>query len=272
MSPEDSELSALRFDKQALESKLRKHAAHCQTLEDEKARALQVMQNSRYGHLVDDGDFGKAFVSLGDRLASLEQGFDRSGGESASLRATVKSLQERNEVMRRSNAELQQKMNELGAQNETIRKQLKEDRQEFAKYVSETRAKVGMLESENLRLTQELQSRKKQVANLKAENNLLRVNGCSTDDDMTFELEKVRKRVHQQDPSPHVSSHAKMQGNVTSTPIDKENSSNARGIPRASTTKSARKPTGSSMSISTAPGLGEPHPSDDINTGECQQS
>ena len=90
-----TELAELRFDKEALESKLRKFASHCQRLEDDRAAMTDVLRSCSMDLSDFDGDINEAVISLCDRLVSLEEGSSRARSTESEISEEEKNTLER---------------------------------------------------------------------------------------------------------------------------------------------------------------------------------
>ena len=112
---EDTALTKLRFDKQALENKLRKYIAYCQNLEDKRVGILQVLRSTTLED-VDDNDIEKAVVVLCDKLASLEEECDalaKSENRASSDLVELDKLQIQNSSLTCQVSEHQNKIDKL---------------------------------------------------------------------------------------------------------------------------------------------------------------
>eukprot|EP00934_Nitzschia_sp_Nitz4_P004282 Nitzschia sp. Nitz4//scaffold303_size22340//9389//16391//NITZ4_008567-RA/size22340-processed-gene-0.14-mRNA-1//1//CDS//3329547057//4272//frame0 len=167
-----AELSELRFDKQALESKLRKFATHCQRLEDDKAGNVETLRSCNIQ--LDDfqGDLNEAIVSLCDRLASLENApvptFD--GKE---LEAEIRMLREKEKSLTHSLTKCQSEVQRLQGKLKALPAKSKDADEEALR-------KYRFLEQENLQLMRDLKTTKRQLQSTRDELEMLRVNGMDT--------------------------------------------------------------------------------------------
>lgn len=173
-----SEMNELRFDKEALGSKLRKYAAHCQRLEEDKSGIIDALRSCNRDH-GDVGDINQAIVSLCDKLASLEQECETltQAGRASDHESDIQSLRNENSV-------LAQKVTEYKVQLGTFKKEGAKLHQEFenahsdAKDTdSEKESKLRFLQQENLQLMLDLKSTKKQLQTAREDLDLLRMNG-----------------------------------------------------------------------------------------------
>jgi uncharacterized protein (UPF0335 family) len=278
-SREDQEISELRFDKEALENKLRKYLSHCQRLEEEKAGILDVLRSSQHGDIF-DGDISKTVVSLCDKLASLEEecgSLSKSENKASFYLKEVEQLREANGTLQsqisesrnkvdhliRSEVELKEALTSLQRERDEFR--LKADRAEgnVESVENEKSRQVRYLEQESLQLMLDLKAVKKQLLNTKAELNMLRAKAM---DDNTMDLSGLTAPPA---PNSQVRSKIKPHHHATSTPMDKENSVNVEKV--ASSVK-ARRAFGSIRKPRRAPGLGESFEQTEENTQECKQS
>jgi predicted RNase H-like nuclease (RuvC/YqgF family) len=254
------ETSQLRFNHNALETKLKKFASHCQRLEDEKDVILRVLKSTQRDSVIDN-DISKAVVRLCDRVASLEEeceALSKKGSSGSSLLPDVEKLRIENAELRSKVTELKRKYEKHLKSEIELKEQvssLRSDQDSVAdQKLDEYRRRVSFLEQENLQLMHDLKALKKKLSHAKAEVNMLKIKG--TEDD-TLDSSKLASS----EPSLQKSSRA------TRTPANKENASNRNVVnPHAKTRAqplSAKK--------TRAPGLGE-RPTGNEEEGECKQS
>ena len=268
----------MTFEKQALETKLRKYVAHCKALENDKAQIVDTLR-VRKRAVVDD-DFAGAVVSLCDELTSLEKECDshsttanRTSSDSAQMEklreefSSVKS--ERNDfqskVLRltRSEGELSSKVQRLESKVAVLREERDKLRSHVNGGVSEKSRQVKFLEEENLKLITELKSTKKQLNTARTEIESFKMNGLGVDDTEDFSNFHLNNK-------PKTAT-----GALPMTPEHKENKPNIFSTSKkksvsASTKK--RRTLGRSAHKQRPVGLGEAAPDDDMNTQECRQS
>jgi chromosome segregation ATPase len=181
---EDSELTKLRFDKQALESQLRKFASQCQQLEDEKQRIIHTFKSAKIQ--VADENIEKAIVALCDKVASLEQECDclaHFKNKAFSNQVELATLQEQKTELMSKITDLQRKIDnmqwiESGHKNlissltegtTKLQHDIDHTRQETASM----RNQLKYLEQENLQLMRDYKAAKQKIHSLKAEVNQL---------------------------------------------------------------------------------------------------
>lgn len=263
MALEDTELTKLRFDKQALENKLRKFAAHCQTLEDEKCRLREVLRSVKPDDVDDDG-IEKAIVNLCDKLASLEEECDALA--KAEKRASVHHAEV--DTLRIQNAEFAKKIDSLlrfeAGQKESIASltvellELRVDTDRFRVHAlsqeAEKSSKLRFLEQESVELYADLKATKKQLQNAKAELNILRAQSVVLQPATAENTSCSRENAGQK---------------RTRTPANKENSKNDA---ENSTIRNATRATSSSRETRRAAALGEAFAPSEESTQECKQS
>lgn len=274
---EDTELTKLRFDKQALENKLRKFAAHCQLLEDERVSILQVLRSTK-PDVVDHDDIGKAIVTLCDNLASLEdecnqlaKSEDRASSsliEVSSLRAQMSSLKSQvfefeQEISKLSRSKVEQE--ELIA---SLKVALQEQRalgdharQNAERLEAEKCNQVRYLEQENLQLMVDLKDAKKQLHKTKAELSILRAQCCAS-----VEYSSAR-------PVPTEEKLSTNRENAGSNrPKTPAKNGNQNGKENPVSSSKAVRATRSARGTRRAAGLGEAFAASEENTQECKQS
>jgi chromosome segregation ATPase len=275
---EDSEVTSLRFDKEALERKLRKFAAHCQRLEDEKVGILQSLRST--GLCVKDNsseplDIEKSIIALCDRLASLEEecaALSQSERRSSTFIAETEQLKAQNSTLLQRISEAQQQIeklrqsydkrnelvNSLQRENDTLRRKVDQNR-ELESYESEKFNKLRFLEHENLQLINDLKLAKKQLQNTKAELSVLRAQQLNEEFDTLAAqntLLQSSKLSDKSTPKP------------SKTPHNKENLCSNRQNPYLS--QKAEVTVGSKKRRT--PGLGEAFAASEENTQECKNS
>jgi chromosome segregation ATPase len=275
--PEDSEITSLRFHKEALEKKLRKFAKHCQRLEDERASILHAVQSSKPVEL-DEADLSKAFVALCDKIASLEKECDSLSNienRASSYMVEVEQLRSHNSLLQgqvtdqrskvdrllRAEVELKETVAQLRREREDLRRAADQARGNASTLENERR-RLQYLERENLQLMNDLKTAKKQQQSMKAELNVLRAQ--SIDDSVEMPKPKsqsIRKSSRNQDCSspnrPPMAPH----------PSTKENSENALND---NPTASKAVPPITSSRTRRAPGLAEAFEPEQENTQECK--
>jgi hypothetical protein len=173
------ELSELRFDKEALESKLRKFAGHCQRLEDDRAGMIDALKSCNIDASLDD-DINDAIISLCDKVASLEEGKSRrSSGESKFLQR----LKEDNKILiskiekgAENEQHLEAKVSECKKRIEALETSVEDSNENANGTKSEMDRKLRFLEQENLQLMVDNKSTKKQLQGAREEIEMLRMN------------------------------------------------------------------------------------------------
>jgi uncharacterized protein (UPF0335 family) len=269
----------LRFDKEALENKLRKYLSHCQRLEEEKVNVLDVLRSSQQGSVF-DGDISKSVVSLCDKLASLEEeceSLSKSENQASFYLNEVEQLRDNNSTLQsqisesrtrvdclaRSEIELKESLTSLRLEQDELRVRADRAQGTAESLENEKSRQVRYLEQENLQLMIDLKAIKKQLQSAKAELNMLRAKAL---DDDTMDISGLAA------PAP---TQARTKTKVVaerappSTPMDKENSENVGHIASA---KSSKRGWGSSIKARRTPGLGESVEQSEENTQECKQS
>jgi hypothetical protein len=274
---EDTELTKLRFDKQALENKLRKFAAHCQRLEDERVGILQVLRSTKSDD-IDHDDLEKAIVTLCDKLASLEEECDtlaKSENRASSYLIEVDTLRAKNSSLKSQVSEFQKKVDKLirsELEQREVVASLRVELQELRGLADRARGNAESLETEksgqlryleleNLQLMVDLKAAKKLLHNTKAELSMLRAQSVDSVLYHNARSSAVEEKLG--------SSRETAGSKRPRTPANKENSKNDSGNPVSS--KAART-TNSSRETRRAAGLGEAFAASEENTQECKQS
>ena len=273
---EQAEMASVRFAKEALESKVRKFAAHCQRLEDEKADIRRALLSSNVTE-VKDHDIAASVVALSDRINSLQQPLTHGladGSESQSLRQKNSQLMDERDELRKkaeaaaqSEAETRQSLLSLRRENEELNGSIA-----LAGHEAETRSnvhvrKIQYLEQENLKLITDLKELRRSIQRLKAENNTLR--NESVDNQIPSRFASSENALKQ---SRRINAPDKDRGTDA---FDKENRSTSS--PMRSNERTRRGPAPldtrpSSTKKRQVPGLGQAFEPHDENTQECQQS
>lgn len=287
------DLAALKFEKEALETKLRKYLSYCKALESDKAQIIDALR-SRRRNVVDD-DFAGAVVSLCDQLISLEEECDalsNAEGRVSSYLVEIEKLRERvasqeSDVERaktkitelaRSETDMKAKLTKAEEKNASLREDREKLRNLPAKQQDEPKKsrQVKYLEQENLQLMLDLKTTKKQLQNTRSELDNVRMKAWDQED--TDDLTNYAGPVETARSGSSIFSKS-TEGSKQSPPMaDKENKvvqHNAKATTESTTKrKLARgKLSGSRTRESNrrSVGLGEAG-DDEENTGECRQS
>jgi archaellum component FlaC len=181
---EDTAVTTLRFDKEALESKFKKIASQCQHLEDEKQRIIYTFKSAKIE--LNDDNIEKAIVTLCDKVASLEEECDCL----AKYKNKVFSNEVELNTLHHHNAELSSKVTELQRKIDNLRwvetghknlissmtknsTKLQHDVDNARQEASSVRNQLKYLEQENLQLMMDYKAAKQKIHVLKAELNHL---------------------------------------------------------------------------------------------------
>ena len=202
----------LKDTKRVLENKLRKYAAHCQKLEEEKVTTLKKIKSisrDESDDMEDDDDLIDAFSNLYDRLKNTEEecealmtaekkasGYlmqiDRLQDDNTTLEKNMTMLQDNVAGLTKLNQELHDKLSDTNNALKHSKDELL-DFQSMAESAkgnvsaleSEKNRQVSYLEQENLQLMTELKAKDKQISALMAEKN---VNSMESENDCTDDL------------------------------------------------------------------------------------
>ena len=302
-----SEMNELRFDKDALESKLRKYAAHCQRLEDDKSGIIDALRSCNRDH-GDVGDINQAIVSLCDKLASLEQECETltQAGRASDYESDIHSLRNENSVLAQKVTEYKEQLGTFKKEGAKLHQEFENSNSDANDTDSEKESKLRFLQQENLQLMLDLKSTKKQLQTAREDLDLLRINGggeptldfgavglISSSSRSLMDKDEISS-ANSKSPSPHtdsvskkplkpthnssvaLSSNRKRLNLSSEIPEDKENVSSR--VHRGTSSASAKKPRvlgpGPEKKKNRAvPGLGEANQeSDEIPKEECTQS
>jgi len=279
--PEDSELTKLRFDNEALEKKIRKFAVHCQRLEDDKENIMQTLGLKKPGD-----DISKAIVDLCDKLASLEKECDllaKSESRASGSLVELEQLREKNSSLKSQMAEYQKKIDKL-VRAEVERKEtvasLRREQEELKELAerargnaesveSEKEGQLRYLEQENLNLIVDLKAAKKKLQDMKAEINMLRAQGAGLVSDAIplpsqYDRESKTNTSNQSRGTPATK-------RLKTPAKEKENSTNSHAK-KSAKSKPPRDNTSSNRRTNQRIGLGDAFAATDENTAECKQS
>ena len=278
--PEDSEITKLRFDNEALEGKMRKFALHCQQLEDEKENIVQALGLNRTGD-----DISKAIFNLCDKVSSLESecaAMSKTENHDTATLLEVGQLREKNTSLKTQISDCQKKIAKMvreEAGHRDIVAALRRERDELKRLADSARGKAENFETENcsqLRYLQqenstlmaEVKAAKKQMAQMKAEIKVLR-------DQCNASLsEFVLLPTHQGNdskPLSHPQSRCTPSRHQSKTPAkNEENSANNKNDPTKP--KTPRTIRSSTRRNKHHIGLGEAFAATEENTQECKQS
>ena len=274
-SLEDTELTRLRFDKEALENKLRKYASHCQHLEHERASIFHVLRSTKIDDL-EQNDLSRAIVSLCDKVTSLEEEYEslsKSESRAPTSHAEMEELQQQNksllvqiddslkksEGLEKSKIELANELEYLLSEREQLQRDAMEARASAESVESEKSRQVRYLERENIQLMTDLKAAKKQIQETRAEINVLRLQDS---DDTTMEISALKGRIAA---AAHVGSSVKKKKRQHNE-SEKENGDNDFPIDAASKNEKVQQES------RRAPGLGEALELNEESTQECNQS
>jgi len=271
--------TALKFEKEALETKLKKYIKYCKRLESDKTQIIDALRSHKRD--VIDNDFSGAVVSLCDQLTSLEEECDALSSvegkassylvEIENFREEIKALQGIVNQLKSANADATEKLKKM----ETKNMQLREERNSLRNRGSAETEKPGQvkyLEQENLQLILDLKTTKKQLQSTQAKLEAFQMKALDSDDTDDFSV-FTSSRVSQgvpvsQSPFTDISS---------SVFADKENMMNRTPLPRpgkqtgivgAQSSEKKLRPNNFQRPV----GLGEAGDLNDDNTQECRQS
>ena len=303
------EIATLKFEKDALETKLRKYASYCQRLDNDKAQIEDALRSRKRPIL--DGDFTGAVVALCDELTGLEEEcevlanaerkassylmeLDQLQDEKSSLAAQVeqkeKDLMELQKEAKDLAGRVQAKDAEieiLSAERERLSRS--QQRRQTPNKDAELSRKVSYLEKENLQLMRDLKATKKSLQSTRSELDVLKMKGVGDDTEdfsalvsanRTKYAPPVRRTVlRPKDENQIKTTHAEKDTiDVPMTSVDKENGpvvskNTAKDNEAMKKRRAARALRAQQRRDGSTPlGLGEPGPVDEENTGECTQS
>jgi chromosome segregation ATPase len=302
-TPNEDEMASMKFAKEALETKLRKYAAYCQRLENEKANVLDALKSVN-GSDIEDGDVTRAIIALCDKQSSLEEECEAltSAEQKASsylseldhLRETNSHLQHNfldaeNKLAKLTHAEadLTRKLDDAKEKVASLRKErdhlkavAESERGNVADLESEKSRQVRYLEQENLQLMFDLKNAKKQLKSTRAQLDAMRM---TVVDDETGDFGSIAANAF--NASRAGSGDMKsVDSSDPVSPVDKENQHEnvaGRGAEQTHGTESARKRRFPSVNRSAKKvrntasrtlGLGEAGSVNEDHTGECKQS
>ena len=302
-TPDGDELASMKFAKDALETKLRKYAAHCQRLENEKTSVLDALK-AVHGSDIDDGDVTRAVISLCDKYTSLEdecealmsaekrassylRELDHLREVNSNLQKSFSDTESKLAMLTHSEADLARKLNEAKEKVSLLRKErdhlkvlAESERGNVADIESEKSRQVRYLEQENLQLMLDLKNAKQQIKATRAQLDAMQI---AVVDDETEDLGNTA--------ADSLDATREDGGDMPSTnsfnplsPADKENQPSntaTRGAVKTYGMESTRKRHFASVSRSAKKvrktanrtlGLGEAGSVNEDHTGECKQS
>jgi chromosome segregation ATPase len=171
-----SEISDLRFDKEALERKLRKFATHCQRLEDDKAGITDALGSCNIDVEAHGSVISEAIIHLCDKFMSIEEALEKQQSN-PSFEKEKQSMQRKIQNLSHSENELIEKLNQYQREKSDLEIQLENAKKEISNGESEEhREKLRFLEHENLQLMQDVKSTKRQLQTAREEVETLRMN------------------------------------------------------------------------------------------------
>jgi chromosome segregation ATPase len=276
-TPNGMENANLRFEKEALDKKLRKYAAHCQSLGDERVRILHVLQTAKCVAEIDENDIEKAIVLICDKLSLLEQAESRATQEAGKLRLQIATMTQK----LRESSELNQKTRQSEDDHRAQLSLLNNKLQEHQNSVAHTR----QLEAENVELHDDLKAAKQQSYSLKAEISRLKTEYNLLKDELSMKVASAMRtgeKAHRSRRTPGKSSgdeeRVAQQGRLTagqhddSTPANKENLPAALSVTKASRSTTTTTTASSHVVPWQMAKVEEAFAPSDENTQECQQS
>ena len=278
-----AEVTQLKFDKDALESKLRKYATHCQRLEEERDSIRKVLHSNKVLG-ADTESVADAVVTLVDRLTSIEEECDslsRTESQASSYLVEIERLRQHNASLKSEISEmaknlekysrLEMKLNEsiraLKHQLDISQKEAKEAQDSACEVKRKHSRTIQRLEQENLQLHEAFKAKKNEAMKYKGELNAIKLLSPSIPQANTVVPFVTQKNSDSQKSTTPNSRPTKTQGpsQVVQSKENSENGLNELGArpPRGSAHKSSRR---------RAPGLGEALEANDENTQDCKQS
>ena len=301
----NSEINELRFDKEALERKLRKFATHCQRLEDDKAGIADALRSCNIDIDAHERDINDAIIHLCDKFTSTEEALEKQLSN-PSFEKEIRSLQRKIQDLSRSEKKLTEKLNRYQQEKRDLEVQLENTKNEFSIGGSEEhREKLRFLEHENLQLMQDSKSAKRQLQASREEIETLRMNidqnstsdfgsldmrtstkdaiasltTTSTENSDTLELTSLAEACSKPDTATVLRRFTR-KTKKRSALLDNTNVGNRKEERRTRSTRSTDKrqkvnalfETKHAINPTGTPGLGETSSHDTENTGECKQS
>lgn len=271
---EDAALTTLRFDKEALESKLRKFASKCQHLEDEKMRILHTFKSAKIEFA--DDNIEKAIVSLCDKVASLEEECDclaKFKNKSFANEVELTTLKHHNTERNNKITELQRKIdnlkciesehkNALSSLTENSTK-LRHDVDNARQEADSSQNQLKYLEQENLQLMMDYKAAKQKIHSLKADINHLHSQISIAPKASASDVSKGSTKKHPKTTTPSEKENLKGAGNHNAEKNKIPPSSSARNVVHTSK-DDRRKPIAACLDAAFA--------GSDENTQECKQS
>ena len=290
-SENKTEITRLSFDKQALETKMRKYAVRCQNLEDERYKIRSVLQSKKIP-VSETDSLGDLVGALGDRITSLEEeccAMSRSENQASSYLVEIEKLRHHNQSLQSQVSDYRKKLDQVSRTEIQLKEDIRALKQQVESLQVEVQAshaaaseieqkcnrKYQRLEQDQLQLVQALKTKKEELAKYKAEvkaNRLKSAVPASTAKSGPSPSVSKKGTNDQQDAVPLVGKSA-----PSPSLVNLENSVNGAG--KVSVDAASRRAAGSARKQplgprTRAPGLGESHPTGDenIQEGECKQS
>eukprot|EP00535_Pseudo-nitzschia_heimii_P013095 CAMPEP_0197196052 /NCGR_PEP_ID=MMETSP1423-20130617/32148_1 /TAXON_ID=476441 /ORGANISM="Pseudo-nitzschia heimii, Strain UNC1101" /LENGTH=3046 /DNA_ID=CAMNT_0042649821 /DNA_START=153 /DNA_END=9293 /DNA_ORIENTATION=- len=187
-----SEIDELRFDKEAVERKLRKYATHCQRLEDDKAGVADALGSCGVTIEAHGNDVGEAIINLCDKLTTTEQALKSRKGDVSSFETENRTLQREIQELSDSQKKLKEELNLYEKEKYELETEL-ENTKNNKRVAEELRAKLRFLEDENLQLMQDAKSSKRREQTARKEIEVLRMNIDQTSTSSDFDDFDVRQ-------------------------------------------------------------------------------
>lgn len=181
-----AEATTLRQEKEALETKLRKYAKHCQSLEESQQEIADTIKGLSDSEIIEgvDDDLAGAVIALTDKLRISEEEIDalvseqkrssnylmeldRLKEDKASLERSLKKLQNDGSRV----GELQEQVDDLMQERSELQELAKSARENSSALGQEQQKQIRYLEQENLNLHLELKQAKQDLSTSRAEAN-----------------------------------------------------------------------------------------------------
>jgi centromeric protein E len=271
-----AEITKLKFDKDAIESKLRKYATHCQRLEEERDSVREVLRSKKINSADTTSSIADVVVTLVDHLTSLEEKCDslsRSETQIASVLEEIESLRKQNRTLQSQAAEARRNSNQTSHTESELNESIRHLRQQVEKTQNELREAqlltsdieqknkraIQRLEHENLQIMRDLKAKKDELAKCKAELNSARLRSTYSTRDKVTVASSLQSKENMDNRDQEGASRPPL-GSAKKTSL-----SSTVKAPLASARKALRR-------RHEVPGLGEALEENHENTQECKQS
>lgn len=188
-----AEVDNLRFDKKALEKKLRKYVTHCQSLMDDKASMMDALKACNVP-VESDSDPNDAVIALCDKYREAKRTHGSSRGDAMvadlekKIGALVAKIKEVEDLERTSSARATQYQKEI----ELVKGALHHTKEDLEETKRASKREISTLKEEALQAICEKKAVKKKLQNVQAELEIMRMNASVDNPTVDFSVSDLQ--------------------------------------------------------------------------------